>query len=78
MLSSREATPNRLRNQIDEAIGGHRTSSAIINGGKGMSTKGETVAFSENVASALASALALVLASALASASTSGNEDTSH
>ena len=38
--SSREATPARLQNQIDQAIGGHRTSSAVINGGCGMGTRG--------------------------------------
>lgn len=38
--SAREATPGRLQNQIDEAIGGHRTSSAVINGGNGMSARG--------------------------------------
>lgn len=41
VVSSREATPARLKNQIDDAIGGHRISSAMINGGNGMSTRGK-------------------------------------
>lgn len=43
VMSSREATPARLRNQIDEAVGGHRTSSAMINGGNGMSSRGNEI-----------------------------------
>ena len=41
--SSREATPGRLQNQIDAAVGGHRTSSALINGGGGVSSRGKVL-----------------------------------
>ncbi|XP_067933716.1 EF-hand domain-containing family member B-like [Watersipora subatra] len=38
--SSREATPGRLQKQLDAIVGGHRTSSAVINGGGGLSSRG--------------------------------------